>query len=304
MQSVLVGAVESTAAALDTLIELGHPPSLVVTLPAEKSGRHSDYVDLGPRCATAAVPILRVAKSDTPDVRTRISNLQPDIVFVIGWSELLGTDFLRLGSLGCIGFHPSKLPEMRGRAVIPWTILAGVEETGSSLFWIDEGMDTGDLAAQVTISVASDETARTLYDKHVDALRGMLDRLVPKLVRGESPRTKQPQTAASYCAQRLPEDGRIDWTNSADDITRLVRASTRPYPGAFSHAKERTVIVWDAHPTQLAYLGIPGQVVEVLEDGVPVVHCGDGHLALTSIEIRSSDGSTPKALRRQERFER
>jgi methionyl-tRNA formyltransferase len=138
MNSVLIGAVESTDVALTSLAALGAAPRVVVTLPPDLAARHSDYVDVSRRAADAGATVHYAKDINDPDVVREIRRAEPDLVWIIGWSQIARAPLLDVPSLGIVGYHPSFLPRLRGRAVIPWTILLGVPSTGGTLFWIDD----------------------------------------------------------------------------------------------------------------------------------------------------------------------
>lgn len=279
MNTVFVGSVEGSLAGLRAVCEAGHVPCLVVTLPPDLGHRHSDFADLAPLAAEYNIPVHFTANSNSPNTLMAIAQTEPDLIMVIGWSQLVGTDFRALPKLGCLGFHPADLPRLRGRAVIPWAILLGEREMGTSLFWIDEGTDTGKIAAKTRFSVDPDTiTARELYDRHIAALTDMLPDLLSRIDSGTVPRIPQDETGASFCARRRPEDGRINWTAPAAEICRLIRAVGPPYPGAFTEdAVGNRLVITAAHltPREGYYIGLPGQVQQV--DGRSfTVYCGDG----------------------------
>ena len=121
MISVFVGAVEGSAQALAALCEAGHAPALVVTLPLERAGNHSDFADLGPLAARHGVPVHRSARTSAPETQDAIRALSPDVILVIGWSQLVGPEFLAIPRLGVLGFHPAALPRMRTPTSSPMT---------------------------------------------------------------------------------------------------------------------------------------------------------------------------------------
>lgn len=279
MKTVFVGAVEGSARALVQLIAHGHAPDLIVTLPLERAGNHSDFADLGPIAQAHGIALHRTARSDAAETMAAIRDLAPDLVLVIGWSQLMGPDFLALPRLGVIGFHPAPLPKLRGRAVIPWHILTGARQGGATLFWITEGVDDGPIAAQSLFRIDPDSiTARALYDQAVDEMIALLPDLMDRLARGERPAREQNHDEATICARRRPEDGWIDWTRPAAEIERLIRAVGPPYPGATTAtAKGATVTITEArlNPHPGRFIGLPGQVQDMADDRVTVM-CGDG----------------------------
>ncbi|QFU10334.1 Bifunctional polymyxin resistance protein ArnA [Rhodobacteraceae bacterium THAF1] len=262
MKTVFVGAVEGSERALSALIRSGRAPDLVVTLPPDRAKRHSDFADLVPLARSSGSQLHFTDNINDPQTLAAIADREPDLALVIGWSQIVHAPFRAIPRLGTLGFHPAPLPQLRGRASIPWTILAGLTETAASLFWIDEGCDTGDIAAQAPIPVTTLETARSLYDKQVNALSQLLPKVLARIESGQIDRSPQDHTKASYCARRRPGDGLIDWTRPAEELDRLIRAVGDPYPGAFTHMDGHTVQIDAAHvfdgPPR--YIGIPGQI--------------------------------------------
>lgn len=293
MRNVLVGAVETSLVALETLVAEGVAPAAIFTLPASKSTRHSDWVDLSSAARHRGVAVVEAADINAPEVLDQMRKVEPDVAFVIGWSQICRSQFLELPGTGCVGYHPAPLPENRGRAVVPWTILQGRTETGGTLFWMDEGMDSGDILIQERFAVAPDETARTLYDKHLTVLARMLSSALALLTAGVAARAPQDDERATYCAKRTPADGLIDWNAPAMKVWALIRAAGDPYPGAFSFYRGRTLRIWQADYRGAGpYWGLPGQVQALLDDGV-LVQCGDrNHVLVRSVQL---DGASRAA---------
>jgi methionyl-tRNA formyltransferase len=277
MRIVFVGAVEGSKLAFDAIVAAGMPPALVVTLPPEAAARHSDFVDLTGPARAARIDVLHATNINAPETLDAIRVLAPDLCLVIGWSQICRESFRSIARLGNVGFHPAPLPQLRGRAVIPWTILTDQQTTGSTLFWLDEGVDSGDILLQRTFDVAADETARSLYRKHTDALQAMLPDALALVQSGTPPRIAQDHSQATYCAKRTPEDGLIDWRDDAATVLRLIRAVGDPYPGAFAYCDGDRLTVDEAAPyaNSQQYIGLPGQVQRYTDGGF-VVRCGDG----------------------------
>jgi methionyl-tRNA formyltransferase len=304
VRSVLVGAVESSLVTLEALGRHGIPPAAVFTLPHSHAHRHSDYVDLRPLAARMGVSVIETTNANSPETRDHIRGLEPALAFVVGWSQICGPEFLMTPRCGSIGYHPAPLPENRGRAVIPWTVLQGRSDTAGTLFWMDEGLDSGDILLQERFPVAADETARTLYQKQVRALSAMLDEALPLLRNGTAPRTPQDHARATYCAKRTAEDGLIDWSASARQVWTLIRAVGDPYPGAFTYHRRRRMVIWAAeYVGDGPYTGLPGQVQALLDSGA-LVQCGDGkHVLLRTVQ-REQEERRPAAdvLKNHERL--
>ncbi|MGH6943227.1 MAG: methionyl-tRNA formyltransferase [Geminicoccaceae bacterium] len=294
MRSVLVGAVDSTQVALRAMGRAGAPPALLVTLPPERRTRHSDYLDLAPHAAALATEVCHAADVNAEATLARIEAAAPDYLFVIGWSQICRAPLLGVARLGAIGFHPAALPRMRGRAVIPWTILEREPRTGSTLFWLDQGVDTGPILAQRLFGVVPDETAGSLYRKHMQALDGLLPEALDLLRSFDPPRIRQDESLATWCARRMPEDGLIDWRAPAEEILLLIRAVGPPYPGAFTSCRGRRLTILAAEPflDSRRYVGLPGQIQLVRDDRL-VIRCGDG-LCITATDWRHEGEAPPK----------
>ena len=221
-------------------------------------------------------------------------------MFVIGWSQILRSEVLRIPRLGTIGYHPALLPEFRGRGVIPWTIIQGLSRTGGTLFLMDEGMDSGDIVVQKEFELDPAETASSLVDKHMKQLSLMVSELLDYIKDGQLPRKTQDHTRASYCARRTPRDGFINWERPAYQTWTLIRATTDPYPGAFTFWEGQKIIIWKARLLEHCnrYIGFPGQIQECLESSV-IVQCGDGkHIELIEVQTEGQERRKPSFLKK------
>jgi methionyl-tRNA formyltransferase len=245
----------------------------------ENASRHSDFVDLAPAAEAASAELLRVSDGNSPIALEATRNARPDIAFVIGWSQICKAPFREAVRHQVVGFHPAPLPRLRGRGVIPWTILNQEPISGSTLFWIDDGVDSGPIIAQRFFHVARDETAASLYTKHMMALTELLQESMPRVVAGTAPGNRQEERYATWAAKRTPEDGLIDWNAPAVETERLIRAVGRPYPGAMTYDGSARLTVWSARfcDGSERYSALPGQVATHTEAGFAVM-CGDGRL--------------------------
>jgi len=298
MGVVLIGTVQSTYRVLETLIDLKAPIDMVLSLsPADASGI-SDYVDLRPLSEAHGVPHRYFKQVNSPEILELLQKIQPDVIFVIGLSQLISSEILRIPRYGCVGAHPALLPRNRGRAVIPWTIIREETFTGMTLFYIDEGIDSGDIIDQVVFPISDEDTAQTIYDRAVEGLCFMLRKHFHAILAGTAPRKPQDDSKASYCARRRPEDGLIDWTASTRTIYNLIRAVTRPYPGAFTYYGTRRVTIWSAVPGSEEWAALPGQILRLDPLRGALVKTGDGTIWLTEIEVDGQPMLPVNAFRR------
>ncbi len=226
---------------------------------------------------------------ETSDVNSEetveaVRRLEPELIFIVGWSQLVRDPFIALAPGGVFGMHPTLLPRHRGRAAIPWAILSGLARTGVTLFEIvDATADSGAIVGQAVVEIAPDETATTLFDRLAEAHVELIRECVPQLVVGTAPRLQQDPTRASHWQKRTPVDGIIDWETRAPYLYDWVRAQTRPYPGAFTFLGDEKVVVWRARPVELVAAEPAGTIVAEHPEG-PVVACGDGALLLEEVE--------------------
>lgn len=282
LRAVIVGAVESTAVAIRAFDGSGWDLSLVVTLPPEKSARHSDYVDLQADAENVGARLFHTTQTNHADTIAAVRAAQPDYIFVVGWSQICGPEFLAITPGKVIGYHPAALPRLRGRAAIAWTIILDEKISAGSLFQMADGVDDGPLLEQSYFHIAPRETAQSLYDKHMIALDKMVKSALARLAQGNTDFQVQDESCATYAVRRTPADGLIDWRQSARQIDRLVRASGKPYPGAFTTAKDARLTIWAAHPVEpaLAFHASPGQLLADDAQGL-LVQTGAGQIRIT-----------------------
>jgi methionyl-tRNA formyltransferase len=254
----------------------------IVTLPGPIDPSRSGQVSFAEVAARLRARLMETADVNAPDTVAAVAALQPQLIFVVGWSQLVREAFIETASVGVFGMHPSLLPRHRGRAPIPWAILSGLARTGVTLFEItDPTADSGAIVGQVMVEIAPTETATSLYDRVTAAHADLLRELVPQLLAGTAPRIRQDERRASVWPRRTPADGIIDWETRAPYLYDWVRAQTRPYPGAFTYLGDEKVVVWRARPVEGS--GAAGTVVAERPEG-PVVACGEGALLLEEVE--------------------
>src|ERR671931_1908351 len=263
--------------------EAGAEVAAVVTLPGPIDPNRSGQCSFDELAADLGARLIETADVNSPETIAAIREVDPDLIFVVGWSQLVMDEFIGLPRHGVFGMHPTLLPRHRGRAAIPWAILSGLAKTGVTLFQIADGTaDSGPIIGQVEVPIPADETATTLYEKVTAAHLELVRRYVPQLLDGSAERVQQDTRRASVWPKRTPADGIIDWETRAPYLYDWVRAQTRPYPGAFTYLGDERLVVWLGRPVELDEEAPAGTVVAV-EDG-PVVACGEGGLVLEEVE--------------------
>lgn len=282
--------------AFEALLEAGAPLEAVLTLEPQLAARRSASVDYRLACERFDVPLHHIANINDPSTQRLLAGLEPDIVFVIGWHQIVRASTLATARLGMIAAHASLLPHNRGPAPINWALIRGEPSTGNTLFWLDEEVNGGDIIDQTVIPISPFDTCATLYEQVGLSTREMLLRLLPRLLCGERPGRPQPPTREPVLRRRRPADGRIDWARPGSAIYDFVRALTRPYPGAFSSIGGRRWRIWRAAlpPEPLRATAPPGEVLgpvvsPELDACGQVVACGEGAVIL--LELEGDDGT-------------
>jgi UDP-4-amino-4-deoxy-L-arabinose formyltransferase / UDP-glucuronic acid dehydrogenase (UDP-4-keto-hexauronic acid decarboxylating) len=230
--------------------------------------------------SSKGIPVFAPEDVNHPLWVSRIRRLQPDIAFSFYYRHLLKQDLLDLPPAGCFNLHPSLLPRYRGRVAVNWALVNGESETGVTLHHMVTRPDAGDIVDQVRVRIDDDDTAKTLTHKCVAAATMLLDDALPLIKNGRAPRVPQDEASATYFSGRKPADGEIDWRRGAREIRNLVRAVTKPYPGAFSHVGSRKVVFWSV--TDVGALDVHGTPGEILGTDPLVIACGRGALRVDS----------------------
>jgi methionyl-tRNA formyltransferase len=253
----------------------------------------SRFADVAGWCAQRN--IREVLFSSYEQAFERLGVTGEEICLAAGWYHMAPRSVRARFGGRTLGLHSSLLPKLRGGAPLNWAILSGMNETGVSLFALDDGVDDGPVYAQVAIPIDERETISGLVAKSAAACRTLIEQNIGAIIDGSlQPRPQLGE--ASYCLQRKPEDGRIDWTRSNHEIDRLIRAVGRPYPGAGTVLDGEPLTLWAALPLHDAplVLGAPGQLVRLPGVAEPCVVTGRGLLAI--VEATGSDDSNALPL--------
>lgn len=233
---------------MEEIYAVGGRLDLAVTLLDDMGLRKSGRVWLDAFCQEHDIPLAKIRSINEGDSLSALRKARLDWLFIVGWSQIASSSVLAIPSRGALGMHPTLLPEGRGRAAIPWAILKGLDRTGVTLFQLDEGVDTGPILAQVPITVGPSETATALYGRVCEAHRSLIRRFWGQLEAAELVALPQDENAATVWPARRPEDGELLTSMTVAEADRLVRAVTRPYPGAFLRLGESILRVWAGRP--------------------------------------------------------
>src|SRR3954465_9605997 len=284
MRIVVHGQQAFGKAVLEALLKRGEDVIAVYAAP-EKPGQKAD--PLKEAALAAKLPVYQPTSYRNPVVWDEFRVLKPDLQVMAFVTLFVPEDFLNIPTKGSIQYHPSLLPKFRGPSAINWPIIQGETETGLSIFWPDNGLDTGDVLLQKTTPVSDTDSLGSVYFDRlfpmgVEAMMEAVD-----LVKaGKAPRIKQDEALATYEGRCGADNAHIDWGRPWQQIDRLIRGCN-PAPGAWSTLAGKTVKIFDAKPMPAkdpkGIAGKLGEIVAVEADGVTVV-CADGRFKITRVQ--------------------
>lgn len=231
---------------MQAIYDWGAELDLVVTLDDGVSKSKSGRVYVDGFCGARNIQLLKTRSVNDKKVIAAVQDREIDWLFIIGWSQIAKSGILNSARLGCIGIHPTLLPQGRGRAAIPWAILKGLRKTGVTLFRLDEGVDTGPIIDQKEILIDDFTTATDLYGDVRRAHYDILKQSLGALIDGSVTLREQDHSKASIWEGRRPEDGRLSEAMTMGEALLMIRAVTRPYPGAFFVREGKIVRIWAA----------------------------------------------------------
>lgn len=283
MKIVFIGTVNFSKKMLEKLIYMG--VDIVGVCTKQKSDFNADYVELAPICIENNIPYQYVEDINSDESLRWIERQNPEVIFCFGWSSLIKEPLLMLPAMGVVGYHPAKLPKNRGRHPIIWAIALGLKSSASTFFFMEQGTDDGDILSQVDFDILDTDDAQSLYDKITNIAIEQLIRFVPQLENNTFSRIKQNHLKANIWRKRTKGDGRIDFRMTSSAIYNLIRALTKPYPGAHIEYQGKDIIVWKAEKSDYVGKNIePGKILEV-SDNTILVKTDDNAIRLMTHEF-------------------
>lgn len=287
LRIIFMGTAELACASLEAL---AHPADFavvaVVTQPDRPKGRDLKLTP-SPVKETAqrlGVAVFQPERARDVNFIAELRQMQPDIMIVAAYGQILPQAILDMPRFGCLNVHTSLLPKYRGAAPIQWAILNGEEETGVTIMKMDAGLDTGPILSQQSTAIESDDNSQTLHDRLAKIGAELLVRTIRGYVARKITPYPQPANGASHARKISKEDGRVDWTKSADELWNRVRAFT-PWPGAFTHLpaepQPHLLKIWQCEVVDST--GQPGEILEAAKTGI-IVACGAGALRILTLQ--------------------
>jgi methionyl-tRNA formyltransferase len=288
MKLIFLGTPEFAVPTLDRIVAAGHSVSEVVTQPDRPKGRKQELTPSPVKAAAQrhAIPLFQPERIRHADSVEQLRALAPDAMVVVGYGQIIPQSIIDIAPLGIINVHASLLPELRGAAPIQWSIARGYQRTGVTTMRIDAGLDTGDILLRWETPILPDETAIELSRRLAEAGADLLVETLAGLCAGTIRPETQNNSLATYAPILKKEDGRIDWSNPAQQIHDLIRGF-QPWPGAQTSFRGQSLHLWRSRLVSRSFSKetwslSPAALIH--ERGV-FAQCGDG-AALELLEVQ------------------
>lgn len=273
MKVAVIGGVASTQTLVEALSRHGFAEIKVWGYEPADTKYVSGWRDLRAYAAMQNLPFVGFRKVAECDKTLR--DYEPDILFVVGLSQIIPPSMMAIAKKTNVGFHPTALPRGRGRAALAWLILLG-EGGAATFFSLRDGIDDGPIFVQEPFSVAHEDDAAGVEAKVLAAERRALDRWLPSLAAGDISAVEQDHSQATWFGRRTPEDSWLDWRSDSKELVRLIRASAPPHPGAYTFCEDDKVLLLRVAASNRRELGVPGRILRVKPDGSFEIQTGDG----------------------------
>jgi len=282
---IFAGTPEFAVPSLRALHEAGFSPAAVVTQLDRPRGR-GRKVESSPVKQEAERLGLRVEQPKRFSSKLFLpvlEELNPEILVLVAYGQILKPRALALFEKGCINLHPSRLPELRGAAPLNWTIINGMARTGLTTFYMNDAMDAGDVILQEETTVGENETAGDLGQRLAREGADLLVRTVRQVMAGVAPRVSQDDAAATFAPRLQKSDGVIAWGAGATCVHGKIMGMN-PWPGAMTVRKGRALALWRSRVLERDGATPPGVVQGLESDGISV-GCGKGSVVVTEVQV-------------------
>ncbi|NLO10594.1 MAG: methionyl-tRNA formyltransferase [Clostridiales bacterium] len=272
MRVLFMGTPDFAVGTLEEIIEAGHEVIGVVTQPDKEKGRGGkvSFPAIKEAALKHNLDIYQPRKVREPEFIQIIRDLEPEVIVVAAFGQLLPKELLDIPPYGCVNVHASLLPKYRGAAPIQAAIINGEEITGVTIQYMDVKLDTGDIILQESIPIADNETGGSLYDKLAQLGASLLVKALGKLEDGTATRTPQDDSLATHVKMMDKEMGNIDFTQPAISIERMIRG-LNPWPSAYTKLNGKTLKLWSAAVVEYSNSGQAGEVVKVDKDTITIM---------------------------------
>ena len=244
------------------------------------------------------LPVYQPKKVRDPEFIQVMKKLNPDVIVVVAFGQIIPKEILHMPKYGCINVHASLLPAYRGAAPIQWAVINGDKESGVTIMRMDEGVDTGDMINKVIVPLNEKETGGSLFDRLSESGAKLLVETLPMLEDGSAVFEKQPEESTTpYAAMISKKMGELDWAKSATELERLIRG-LNPWPSAFSHLNGKTLKIWEASvEEENGEKKAPGTVLQADAKGFRI-QTGEGILKIDTLQLEGKKRMDAQAFLR------
>ncbi len=284
MKVVFMGTPDFSVSALENIARK-HEVAAVVTMQDRPKGRghKMQFTPVKEAAINLGLEVYQPEKVKSSEFVETLKQINPDVIVVIAFGQILSKAILDIPKYGCINVHASLLPKYRGAAPIQWAVIDGEEITGVDTMYMEEGLDTGDIIDTKLVKLDAKETGGSLFDKLAVAGGELILETLEKLENGTATRTPQDEELASYAGKITKELGQIDFSKSAVEIERLIRG-LNPWPSAYTSLDGKTMKIWDATVVDQATDKEPGTIIELTKNTLKVA-TGKGSLLINELQL-------------------
>ncbi|MCI6422651.1 MAG: methionyl-tRNA formyltransferase [Blautia sp.] len=289
MRVVFMGTPDFAVGTLEALIAEGHEIRAVVTQPDKPKGRGKTLMPTPVKevALKHEIPVLQPVKVREPEFVEQLRTMEPDVIVVAAFGQIISRDLLELPKYGCINVHASLLPAYRGAAPIQWAVINGDRESGVTIMRMNEGLDTGDMIDKVVVPLAEDETGGSLFEKLSHAGARLCVKVLEDLEAGRAVCTPQPEeSTTAYAAMITKKMGEICWQRPAEEIEQLIRG-LNPWPSAYTYLDNKSLKLWKAtveKAEEETENAVSGQVIRADKNGLCIC-TGDGILNVLELQL-------------------
>lgn len=285
MKIIFMGTPDFSVMTLESLVNAGHQVAAVVTQPDKPKGRSGkmQYPPVKAKALELNIPVYQPKKVKEPDFFEVIKKINPDVIVVIAFGQILPKIILDYPKYGCINIHASLLPKYRGAAPIQWSVINGEKETGITTMQMDVGLDTGDMIDRVVVPIEEKETGGSLHDKLMRAGSKLILETLEKIENNTAVFTKQSDENSNYAQMLTKQLGKLDFEKKAVELERLIRG-LNPWPSAYTRINGKNLKIWEADVVKGDNTIAPGVVYEVTKDSF-LVATADGALQINELQL-------------------
>lgn len=283
LKVVFMGTPDFSVPALEKIAQV-HDVVAVVTQQDRPKGRghKMQFTPVKEKALELNIPVYQPEKVKAPEFVSILRELNPDVIVVIAFGQIVSKEILDMPQYGCINVHASLLPKYRGAAPIQWAVIDGEKESGVTTMYMAEGIDTGDMIDKVVVPLDKNETGGSLFDRLAEEGAKLILETLEKLEKGTAVRTPQNEAEATHVGKITKDLGKIDFNQSAVTIERLIRG-LNPWPSAYTKLDGKTLKIWRAEVVEGENNEQPGTILSAGKTGIQVA-TGDGVLNILELQ--------------------